>query len=210
MSHADRTARKAAAKLRARASWMFETTMAEMEWVEASYLPAADARRIAVAELCPPLQSVVVNAWAEEVPASEHPTIVRQVKFGVRHGCSALLREATEQREVATGSLLFAPASYWEPPVAETEPQWPLPQLRAFRWTAAIIAYSVRNALETLHSRYTSDESMPPLNRGIRNTVYVSLLRRPDVGWRLSRLPRVFIEEHAKGGGRIPLPRFVG
>ena len=210
MSHADRTARKAAAKLRARASWMFETTIAEMEWVEASYLSAADARRIAVAELCPSLQSVVVNAWAEEVPASEHPTIVRKVKFGVRHGCSALLRETTEQGEGTTGSLLFTPASYWEPPVAETEPQWPLHQLRAFRWTAAIIAYSVRDALETLHTRYTSDESMPPLNRGIRNTVYVTLLRWPDVGWRLSRLPRVFIEEHAKGGGCIPLPRFVG
>jgi hypothetical protein len=210
MSHADRTARKAAAKLRARASWMFETTIAEMEWVEASYLSAADARRIAVAELCPSLQSVVVNAWAEEVPASEHPTIVRKVKFGVLHGCSALLRETTEQGEGTTGSLLFTPASYWEPPVAETEPQWPLHQLRAFRWTAAIIAYSVRDALETLHTRYTSDESMPPLNRGIRNTVYVTLLRWPDVGWRLSRLPRVFIEEHAKGGGCIPLPRFVG
>jgi hypothetical protein len=34
MSHAGHTARKAAAKLRARASWMFETTIAEMEWVE--------------------------------------------------------------------------------------------------------------------------------------------------------------------------------
>jgi hypothetical protein len=45
-----------------------------------------------MAELCPSLQSVVINAWAEEVPASEHPTIVRQVKFGVHHGCSALLR----------------------------------------------------------------------------------------------------------------------
>jgi len=122
MSHADRTAKKAAAELRARAIWMFEGTVTEMEWVEAPYLSAADARRIAVAELCPSLQSVVINAWAEELPASEHPTIVRQVKFGVRHGCSELLREVTEQREVATGSLLFAPASYWEPPVAETEP----------------------------------------------------------------------------------------
>jgi len=40
--------------------------------------------------------------------------------------------------------------------------------------------------------------------------VYVTLLRRPDVGWRLSRLPRVFIEEHSKSGGRIQLPRVVG
>src|SRR5260370_15543489 len=92
------------------------------------------------------------------------------------------MREVTEQREIETLRVLFAPAPYWEPPVAETEPRWPLHQLRAFRWTAAVIAYSVRNALETLHIRYTSNESMPPLNRGIRNTVYVTLLRRPDGG----------------------------
>jgi hypothetical protein len=210
MSYADRTGRKAAAESRARSMWIFEETVTEMEWVEARYLSAADARRIAVAELGPSLKSVVIDTWAGDVPSSEHPTIARQVKSGVRHGCAELMREVTEQREIETLRVLFAPAPYWEPPVAETEPRWPLHQLRAFRWTAAVIAYSVRNALETLHIRYTSNESMPPLNRGIRNTVYVMLLRRPEVGWRLSRLPRAFIEEHSKSRGSIQLPRVVG
>jgi hypothetical protein len=200
MSCTDRTGKEAAAESRAtaRALWMFEGTVTGMEWVEAPYLSAADTRRITVAELCPSLESVVMNVWTDKVPASEHPTIVRQVKSGVRHGCSELLREVTEQREAAMGRVLFALPQYWEPPAAQTEPQWPLHQLRAFRWSAAIIAYAVRNAIEPLHTRYTSDESMPPLNRGIRKTAYMTLLRRPEVGWRLSALPRAFIEEHSR------------
>ncbi|SOE97998.1 hypothetical protein SAMN05446635_5949 [Burkholderia sp. OK233] len=210
MSCTGRTGKKAAAESRARALWMFEGTVTEREWVDAPYLSAADTRRIVVAELCPSLESVVMNVWSDEVPASEHPTIVRQVKSGVRHGCSELLREVNEAREVAMGRVLFALPPYWEPPAAQTEPQWPLHQLRAFRWSAAVIAYAVRNAVEPLHTRYTSDESMPPLNRGIRNTVYVTRLRRPEVGLRLSGLPRAFIEEHSRTGVRIQLPCVVG
>jgi hypothetical protein len=107
---------------------------------------------VVVAELCPSLESVVMNVWTDEVPASEHPAIVRRVKSGARYGCSELLRKDTEQREVAMGRVPFALPQCWEPPAAQTEPQWPPHQLRAFRWSAAVIAYAVRNAIEPLQA----------------------------------------------------------
>jgi hypothetical protein len=85
---------------------MFEGTVAEMKWVEAPCLSAADTRRIAVAELCSSLEPVVINAGANEVPASEHPTIVRQVNSGDCQGCCELLCEGIGQREVAAKRLL--------------------------------------------------------------------------------------------------------
>jgi hypothetical protein len=181
-----------------------------MGWVEAPYLSLAQTRRIAVAELCPPLERVVLETWADELREEEHPAVARQVKVGVLDGCADLTRDVHAAPVQSILNSMFSPAPCWEPPMAPNEPAWPLHQLRAYRWTAALLACSVRDALEFLHALYTSDDSMPALNRGIRNTTYSCLLRVPALGWRLSNLPRTYIELSARDGERAPLPPVVG
>jgi hypothetical protein len=93
---------------------------------------------------------------------------------------------------------------YWEPPVARVVPDLPEHQLRALRWTAALVALHVRNALEGLHADYTSDEHMPRLNQALRNCAYEVLLSQPELAWPLSIGPRFALDLAMRN-----LPMFV-
>jgi hypothetical protein len=197
-----RASDRATAEWRARSTWVFGCGMG---WVEAPYLSLADTRRIAVAELCPPLERVVLEAWADELPEKEHPNAARQVKAGVLDGCADLTRDVHAAPLQSTINSMFPPVPYWEPPISPNEPVWPLHQLRAYRWTAALLACSVRDALELLHALYTSDESMPALNRGIRNTTHACLRCVPALGWRLSRISRCMRRAATLCGKGLPL-----
>jgi Transposase len=107
-------------------------------------------------------------------------------------------------------SEIFWIPSYWEPPVSRSEPAWPHHQLQAYRWTATNVAYSVRNALEDLHTEYFPDQLMPSMNRAVRNSIYQVLLDDPSLGWRLSRMPKALLRATAESGQDLRLPASVG
>lgn len=95
---------------------------------------------------------------------------------------------------------LDAVPSYWEPAESNLDgdglsEHW----LQAYRWSAEIVNLHVRNQLENLHAKYTSDESMTVLNRSIRNAVYDILLGDVGLKYHLAYWLGALLREKARG-----------
>lgn len=179
-----------------------------LRWMEPTRrMNKSEAQRQAVALLATVLDEGAQATWSAHVPEKVHRAISRQVAYGVRHAVSSLLLSSSASAFDAYWSTWQRNLPhYWEPPTSDrVSPELPEQQLRALRWTAALVALHVRNALEDLHAQYTSDATMPALNRALRNAVYQALLDHPAIGWELSTVPRFCIDLSAQGiEGHIP------
>jgi hypothetical protein len=87
---------------------------------------------------------------------------------------------------------------------------WPYAQLLAYRWAATIFTYSIRTALDDLHTEHIPDRLMPRVNRGVRNSIYEALLDTPSLGWGLSRMPRALLYVTAETRQALRLPKSIG
>jgi len=181
-----------------------------MEWVAAEDMTARRILQLAGTDLVEIVSAVVYDKCADHLPLEKLGAVAPAVKSGLVNACRFLLRNPHDIRDETLWRVLFGLPSYWEPAVSRSEPPWPHHQLQAYRWTATIVAYSVRNALEDLHTEHIPDQSMPALNRAVRNAVYDLLLRTPTLGWRLSKMPRAYLTVVAETGEFLQLPRPVG
>lgn len=184
-----------------------------VKWVDpGKWLTTAQARKQAFAAFEAPVRQAVECAWREEAPAQVWPEVNRQVAKGLRE-CLELLtvshRHPSFEPFWHPLSCSYRLPACWEPPVAQEPAQYPKEQLQAYRWVAALIALHVRNWLEDVHSKHTSDDSMPALNRGVRDAVYAVLLAEPQLAWKLSDTPRLMVGM-AVSGFPIELPAVVG
>lgn len=179
-----------------------------LTWNEPGCINLSEIRDVLQTEVLPAVEAATLAVWREEVPVRYHGQITRQLRTGIRDGFLQLRRAPETEHEC--WYVLHCLPSYWEPPVPDV-PEEGLPpyQARAYRWAVALLAYSVRNALEDLHAKFTSDARMPLLNRGIRNALYSSLLRNPAVIWRLSQLTRSLISL-VEAGEDIRVPAAAG
>lgn len=175
---------------------------APLSWLEPeTTLTRPELRKQAQARLQAELSPVVLEHWAAQVPPSKHAQMLTRTRQGVAAAIKALLAASSSAQFGAYWTLWqrMLP-NYWEPPVAakglDTLPEH---QLRALRWTAALIALHVRNELEDLHAQFTGDAGMPSLNRGLRNTGYEALLVEPEIAWELSAVPRLMLDLQARG-----------
>ena len=165
-------------------------------------------RTVFHAEVAPALEAATLDVWKEEVPISHHKQIARQIRAGLRQGLQEL--QYAPQSDADCWYLFKCLPRYWEPPEPDTSDTFlPPHQARAYRWTVALLAFSVRNALEDLHVRFTSDTRMPTLNRHLRNTLYSILLRNPSVIWQLSKVPRALVAL-TLAGIDLPIPAAAG
>ena len=181
-----------------------------MKWVEIDGMTARGVLQLARTDLVENLSAIVTHICSDHLPSRRHAEAGTAVKTGLVNACRFLLKNPGDIRDETLWRVLFGLPSYWEPPVSRSEPPWPHHQLRAYRWTATIVAYWVRNALEDLHSEYIPDRLMPALNRAVRDAIYEFLVRNPTFGWRLSRMPRAFLTVTADIGEHLQLPRSVG
>jgi hypothetical protein len=181
-----------------------------MEWVEIDGMTAKGVLQLARTDLVESLSAIVNDVCADYLPLHRHREVGPAVKSGLLSVCHFLLKNPDDIRDETLWTVLFGLPSYWEPPVSRSEPPWPHHQLQAYRWTATIVAYSVRNALEDLHTEYIPDRLMPSMNRAVRNSIYQVLLDDPSLGWRLSRMPRALLRATAETGQAIRLPDPVG
>lgn len=172
--------------------------------------PLVVLRRRAVDMLLPAVTQAVEEAWRTELPEKRFPYCRRLVGAGVRAAVAGLSASAFSHREdylCGFSSLAWQLPTYWEPATAPGEDELTPIELVAYRWAAAVIGLEVRNRLEDLHAKYTSDDGMPALNRGIRNAVLAVLIQDRVVGHLLSNNLAGFVyaaEYLAKGGMRIP------
>jgi hypothetical protein len=181
-----------------------------MAWMEAVGMNASEVLKLARTDLVERLTLVVKNGCAGCVPLDEQRKVAPAVRAGLVSACQFLLRDPEQIRDETLWRVLFGLPSYWEPPMSRTEPPWPYAQLQACRWAAVILAYSVRNALEDLHTAHIPDRLMPRVNQGVRNSIYDALLDAPSLGWRLSRMPRAILCVTAETGQALRLPKSVG
>jgi hypothetical protein len=165
-----------------------------------------ELHRFRVDVLSPAMARVALEVWEHEVPPAKHPAITTAVNRGVQRGIQWLMKDIENSPAGARLWLRRLPP-YWEPPVGD-DAHLPHEVARAIRWTACDLALAARNSLEDLHSRYTSDENMPTLNRALRNTCYRLLLENPGAAWRLSDIPRILMA-HADQL-KIDIPRAAG
>lgn len=179
-----------------------------LDWAEQPIVNLSAVRDAFQTEVLPALEEATLAVWKEEVPVSHHRQITRQLRAGLRQGLTEIRRAPRDDKECFY--LLHCVPKYWEPPEAKTcVAHLPAHQVQAYRWTAALLALYVRNALEELHAKFTSDARMPALNRNIRNTLYDCLLRNPPVFWRLSEVPRILVSMVACGA-QLPVPIAAG
>jgi len=171
-----------------------------MEWVEADFMTARDVLQLARTDLVEILSAIVTDVCADHLPSHVHRQVAPAVKSGLLSACRFLLKNPGDIRDETLWRVLFGLPPYWEPPASRSEPAWPHHRLQAYRWTATIVAYSVRNGLEDLHTEHIPDQSMPALNRAVRDAIYDLLFRVPSLGWRLSRMHGPF---------SLSLPRLV-
>jgi hypothetical protein len=181
-----------------------------MEWVAAESMSTRSVMRLAKTDLVEVLSAIVIQQCVDLLPSRRVGDVAPAIKSGIVSACRYLLNDPKDMRDETLWRVLFALPPYWEPPVARFEPPWPKHQLQAYRWTTAIVAYSVRNALEDLHTEHIPDSLMPALNRAVRDAIYTRMLQVPSLDWRLGRLPRALIESIAQAGQVIPLPAVVG
>jgi len=181
-----------------------------MEWVESDGMTAKGVLQLAKTDLVETLSAIVTRICSNHLPLRRHAEVGIAVKTGLVNACRFLLKNPDDIRDETVCRVLFGLPPYWEPPVSRAEPPWPHHQLRAYRWTATIVAYWVRNALEDLHSECIPDRLMPALNRAVRDAIYEFLICKPTFGWRLSRMPRAFLTVMADIAGHLQLPRSVG
>lgn len=162
-----------------------------------------DARKMAIEQMAPAIGIIVESVWETQLLGSMVREAHRKVGIGVREAVAILtLRKEQAQMKDSWRSdwYLNEVPPYWEP--AESSLQghglsehW----LQAYRWSAAIVNLHVRDQLENLHASHTSDESMPVLNRSIRNAVYHILLRDVGMGYHLGYWPGVLLKAKALG-----------
>jgi len=181
-----------------------------MEWVEIHGMTAKGVLQLARTDLVEILRATVTRICSDHVPLRRQAEVGTAVKTGLMNACRFLLKNPDDIRDETVWRVLFGLPPYWEPPVTGAEPPWPHHQLRAYRWTATIIAYWVRSALEDLHSECIPDRLMPALNRAVRDAIYEFLIRNPTFGWRLSRMPRAFLIVTADIAEHLQLPLSVG
>jgi hypothetical protein len=183
---------------------------AEIEWVEIDGMTASGALQLARTDLVEILSAIVSDVYSDHLPLHMHGEIAPAVKSGPLSACHFLLKHPDDIRDENLWRVLFGLPSYWVPPVARSEPPWPNHQLQAYRWTAIIVAYSVRNALEDLYTKHIPDQLMPSVNRAVRNSIYEVLVDAPSLGWRLSRMPMALLRATAETGWALRLPHAVG
>ncbi|MBC8740442.1 hypothetical protein F6X40_27790 [Paraburkholderia sp. UCT31] len=131
------------------------------------------------------------------------------MEVGILAGCDELTQKVREASVKDVFASMLSLPCCWEPPKADKEPAWSPHQLRAYRWTAALLVRSVRDALKSSRESYSPADSMP-LNRALQNTTYAGLLNAPSIGWSLSELPRAYIEQSVRDGNLLPLPSVTG
>ena len=186
----------------------------ELEMPPTGWMRVSDARKIAANQLSLAILKNVTEAWAGELPEDLWPKAQREVTTGV-HAAVRVLTLALNSMEAperwgSNWDLPDVPA-YWEPAVASvTMPALSEFQLRAYRWAAAMIGVFVRNRLEELHSRYTSDQSMRTLNRGVRNAAYDVILCDQWIAYHLARWPARLLLWKASGMSQINVPSAAG
>lgn len=180
-------------------------------WLEPQLiLKTPEVRKQAVALLAPPLGQAAQDCWRPFLPPAVLLTVEQCAFIGVQAAVEGLtLSSKSAKFDSYWSFMLRSLPRYWEPPVAEQLPAWPETQLRATRWTAALIALHVRNALEDIHAEHTSDDTMPQLNTALRNCTYRLLLSRLDLAWGLSKFPRVAVSE-ALLGAAFSIPPVAG
>lgn len=181
-----------------------------MEWMEFDGMTARGVLQLAKTDLVDILSAIVTSICLNYLPLGRHAEVGIAVKTALVNACRFLLKNPDDIRDETLWRVLFDLPSYWEPPVLKSEPRSPHHQLRAYRWTATIVGYWVRNALEDLHSECIPDRLMPALNRAVRDAIYEFLIQKPTFGWRLSRMPRAFLTVTADFAEHLPLPRSVG
>jgi hypothetical protein len=181
-----------------------------MEWVEADCMTAKDVLQLAGTDLVELLSAVVNDNCADHLSLEKLGEVTPAVKSGLVSACRFLLKKPDDIHDETLWSVLFGLPSYWEPAVSTSEPPWPHQQSQAYRWTATIVAYSVRNVLEDLHTEYIPDRLMPSVNRAVRNSTYQVLLDDPALGWRQSRMPMTLLCAVAETGQATRLPNSVG
>jgi hypothetical protein len=181
-----------------------------MQWIEQEGIIAISVIRLARTSLASQLTVKLAVVCGNAVPTERHREMATAVILGLETGCRFLLHTRRNVSDETLWRGLFAIPCYWEPAIAQYTPLWPRHQQQAYRWAAAILAYSVRNALEDLHAKYIPDELMPTLNRTVRNTIFELIVADPSLGWRLSRMPRAFLSLNAEQGHIARLPNPVG
>lgn len=178
----------------------------------AGWLPVAKARKQAVDQLIGRITPVVEQAWKDEIPQKARGQIARQVSRGVRQAVEALtLSPTSKDAEALWGNSIFLNfvCKYWEPPVASKPVSAPEEHLRAYRWAAGYVAMFVRNSLEDLHAKYTSDDNMPALNKGVRNAAFDVLLGDEWMAYYLGLWPALLLQTPGLEKV-ITLPALVG
>lgn len=192
---------------------LFSPDMLKLEWSQPGPLASlAEIRKLFSSALPIAVTPEVFAVWGSIIPEKKHKEVHRQIRSGVKRGLTALLLPpGTENLGARVRLEILSMPSYWEPPVSGNgEPSWPSHQLQAYRWTAAVIGYAIRNQLEQLHADYTSDDEMPELNRRIRNAVYTVLLQYSAEAWRLTNFPRAVLETAALGISSAHVPAVAG
>lgn len=174
--------------------------------------PLQALRRRAVDVLDAPLQAVVTTAWASELPAGTEKQVRRAVHAALVTSVEDLSISGTSAKMgLLLHYWLWHLPPYWEPAEAEGIGELPKAQRQAYRWAAALVGYAVRNRLEELHSRYTSDDSMPNLNRGVRNQALQLMLQDPLTGHLLTRTLALLTGlAEQQGPDYLPLPPVAG
>ncbi|MGV7242394.1 hypothetical protein [Caballeronia sp. M23-90] len=181
-----------------------------MEWVKPEGITAISVMRLARTSLADRLVVRLAVVCGSAVPKERHREMATAIRLGLQTGCRFLLHTRRNVSDETLWRGLFAIPCYCEPAIAQCMPLWTSHQQQAFRWAAAILAYSVRNAFEDLHAKYIPDELMPTLNRTVRNTIFELIVADPSLGWRLSRMPRAFLSLNAEQGHIARLPNPVG
>lgn len=172
-----------------------------------------DARKKAIDQMVSAIGNIVESVWAEELPGILMQKARRRVGIGVREAVAILTLQGTQpQAEDYWGSnwYLASIPAYWEPAESCVDThELSEHQLQAYRWSAAIVNLHVRNSLEDLHAAHTRDESMPALNRSIRNAVYGILLEDIWLGHYLAYWPHCLLVAKADGAP-VMIPNAAG
>lgn len=187
----------------------------ELEWElpPVGWLRLRDARKQAIARMVAAIGDIVESAWGKQLSGQTLKNARRQAGVGVRKAVAILTLRATAAQMADYWDspwYLDAMPAYWEPAESSGDThELSEHRLQAYRWSAAIVNLHVRNQLENLHAKHTSDESMPALNRSIRNAVYSILLEDIWLGYWLAYWPHRLLKAKANGAP-VRIPYAVG
>ena len=159
-------------------------------------LSEAAARNLVVDCLAGDLIKIVIEFWAGAMPLGYAEQVDAAVRRGLALAAQYLMFTPEHPRFSATwnpGQPFNRPGAipgYWLPPTVSLTQQASsglgATQLKAYRFTASLLALEVRCALGSMPVQYTASGNVPAVDYEMQNQIMATLLLNPLLAWTIS------------------------